>query len=129
MNIESLWIMWKLAIYVTVSYFPGIMVILNLDVSPNLQDKYFFVSSSLCLFYWGSKNYFRYKSLCAVETYANPLATGFLVSWVHIAKVYIRWSLSFFLIVNTSFQRVGEEVSKSVEPYFLHSSMQRCRDF
>ena len=24
---------------------------------------------------------------------------------------------------------MGDEVSKSVEPYFLHSSMQRCLDF
>ena len=32
------------------------------------------------------------KKACAVEIYANPLAIVFFVIWVHIAKVYIRWS-------------------------------------
>ena len=67
------------------------MAIPKKEASPNLQDKYFLWVPIFAYFIEDQKITLG-KKACAVETYANPLAIGFLVIWVHIAKVYIHWS-------------------------------------
>ena len=77
--------------YVTVSYFSGILAILNQVVSYHLifKTNTFLRVPSFAYFIEGQKITLG-KKACAVETQANPLAIGFFVIRVHNAKVYIR---------------------------------------